>query len=185
MVSAGVDWVWQVPVLPAAFLLVAGALLVPSERLLRQRRAAEDRRGGSGAKALAVRGGIIVVALACVVAIGVPLATTNAERRSQAAAAGGNLPLALTDALSAARIESGAGSPQVQIALVLEAQGKPAAALAPARRAVLDEPDNWSSWLVLSRLEAETRHPAAALADYVRARSLNPQSSVFRHAKRA
>lgn len=187
MVSAGVDWVWQVPVLPAAFLLVAGALLVPSDRSLRRRQGAgaNDPGGGSRAQLLAVRGGMIVLALACVVAIGVPLATTNAERRSQAAAAAGNLPLALTEARSAARIETGAGSPQVQIALVLEAQGKPAAALAPARQAVVDEPDNWSSWLVLSRLEAETRHPAAALTDYLRARSLNPQSTVFLHARRA
>jgi Tfp pilus assembly protein PilF len=120
-----------------------------------------------------------------VIAIGVPLATTNAERRSQAAAAAGNLPVALTDALSAARIQSGAGSPQIQIALVLEAQGKRAAALIPARRAVSDEPDNWSSWLILSRLEAETGHPSASLADYLRARSLNPQSNVFVHDARS
>jgi cytochrome c-type biogenesis protein CcmH/NrfG len=48
----------------------------------------------------------------------------------------------------------------------------------------VDEPDNWSSWLILSRLEAETRHPSASLAAYQRAKSLNPQSSVFPHAAR-
>ncbi len=184
MVSAAFDWVWQVPVLPAAFLLVGAALLVPSNRSLRRRRGQADPARGSAAKAWLIRGGMIVLALICVVAIGVPLATTNAERRSQAAAAAGNLPLALTDALSAARIQSGAGSPQIQVALVLEAQGKPGAALAPAHRAVVDEPDNWSSWLILSRLEAETRHPAASLADYLRAKSLNPQSNVFIQATR-
>jgi Tfp pilus assembly protein PilF len=125
---------------------------------------------------------MIVLALACVVAIGVPLATTNAERRSQAAAGKGNLTVALTAARSAARIESGAASAQIQIALVLEAQGRAREGLVAARRAVSDEPDNWSSWLILSRLEAETRHPLASLAAYRRARSLNPESNVFIHA---
>jgi hypothetical protein len=182
-VAAGFDWIWQVPVIPTAFTLVAAAVLVPS------RRSVQSKGHGAGAKAprfesIAIRVGMIVLALASVVAIGVPLATTNAERRSQAAASAGNLPLALSNAQSAARIEPGAASPQLQVALVLEAQGKASQALVPARRAVADEPANWSSWLVLSRLEAEARHPAASLAAYRQARSLNPQSSVFPRARR-
>jgi O-antigen ligase len=183
IVSAGFDWIWQVPVIPTAFVLVAAAVLVPSRRAVQQD---EDRAspGRSGWGRIAVRAGMIVLALACVVGIGVPLATTNAERRSQTAAGAGNLPLALTDAFDAARIESGAGSPQLQLALVLEAQGRPRQGLVYARRAVKNDRDNWSSWLVLSRLEAETRHPSASLAAYQRARSLNPESPVFRHANR-
>lgn len=180
-VSAASDWIWQVPVTPTAALLVAGATLVTSRRSVRGG-SAGSRPIGRGW--IAVRTGMVILALACVFAIGVPLATTNAERRSQSAATAGNLLLALTDARDAARIEPGAGSPQIQIALVLEARERPRPALAAARRAVKDEPDNWSSWLIVSRLEAETGHPAASLAAYRRARALNPQSVVFLRLRR-
>jgi hypothetical protein len=177
-VSAGADWIWQVPVLPTAFFLLAASVLAPSLRSLRQD---ADRPVASGAawRSIAVRAGMIVLALACIVGIGVPLATTNAVRRSQTAVNAGNLPLALNDALSATRIQPGAASGQVQLALVLEAQGKKRQALTAAKKAVKNEPDNWSSWLILSRLDAETRHPGASLSAYRRARVLNPRSPVF------
>ena len=54
-----------------------------------------------------------------------------------------------------------------------------AGALAAAKHATRDEPQNWSDWLVVSRLQAESGHPAAAIAAYRRARSLNPRSSLF------
>jgi cytochrome c-type biogenesis protein CcmH/NrfG len=85
----------------------------------------------------------------------------------------------LSDALAAARIESGAASPEIQAALVQELQGHPGSALVSARRAAADEPANWSTWLIISRLEAETGHPHQALAAFIRARSLNPKSPVF------
>ena len=66
----------------------------------------------------------------------------------------------------------------------LNFNGNARQALVPAHRAVRNEPDNWSSWLVLSRLEAEAHHPAASVAAYRRARLLNPQATVFRHAAR-
>jgi hypothetical protein len=195
-ISAGTDWVWQVTVIPTAFILIAATVLIPSRRAIREgeRHSASSRRSGSSSRsgsrspsssnqprwgALAVRGGVILLALLCTAAIAVPLAMTNAVRRSQAAAAGGNLTLALSDARTAARVESGAGSPQVQMALILEAQGKRRQALAPALQAVRNDPDNWSSWLVLSRLQAEARNPTASLAAYRQARSLNPRSRVF------
>jgi O-Antigen ligase len=199
-ISAGTDWVWQVPVIPTAFILVAATVLIPSRRAIRdgergstsRSRSGSDRQSGSGRHAksnrrwlgsMAVRVGVVVLAVLCTAAIGVPLAMTNALRRSQAAAAAGNLTLALSDARTAARVESGAGSPQVQEALVLESQGKPRQALAPALRAVHNEPDNWSSWLILSRLQAEAGNPTASVAAYRQARSLNPKSKVFRAAR--
>jgi hypothetical protein len=199
-ISAGTDWVWQVTVIPTAFILIAATVLIPSRRAIREgeRRSASSRRSGSSSRsgsgsrsssnqprwgALAVRGSVILLALLCTAAIAVPLAMTNAVRRSQAAAASGNLTLALSDARTAARVESGAGSPQVQMALILEAQGKRRQALAPALRAVRNDPDNWSSWLVLSRLQAEARNPTASLAAYRQARSLNPRSRVFSPAR--
>jgi hypothetical protein len=180
VVSAASDWIWQVPALPVAFLLLAAAVLAPApSRAARGLEESHPVQRPAGLAALAIRLGAVVLALACVVAIGVPLATTNADRRSQAAAAAGELPLALSDAYSAARIEPGAASPQVQIALVLEAEGHPRSAVTHALQAVRNEPQSWSTWLILSRLDAEAGHPATSLAAYRRARSLNPRSSVF------
>lgn len=170
-VSAAFDWIWQVPVLPVALLLLAASVLAPT------RKTPSTSARSAGAPVL--RLGLIAVALACLAAIAVPLATTNAVRQSQAAATAGNTSVALTDARAAARIEPGAASPQLQSALVLELQGNFSDAAAAARKATVDEPDSWSTWLVYSRLEAEAGHARASVAAYRRARSLNPRSPLF------
>jgi hypothetical protein len=174
MVSAAFDWFWQVPVLPAVVMLLAAALLAPALRGRTRPRAAPSRPWYWTVRAFA-----IVLSVACLVAIGIPLASTSAERRSQAAAASGNYPAALADARTAVRVQSGAASAQLQLALVLEAMGRKQAALSAARVATRDEPQNWSDWLVLSRLNAETGHARASVAAYRRARSLNPHSALF------
>ncbi len=174
MVSAAFDWIWQIPVLPVAFMVLAAAVLAPSLRSGRQPMSARARVLG--------RAGAVLAALACLAAIAVPLATTSAVRASQAAARSGNLPVATRDAEQAARIEPGAASVQIQLALVEELHGNLPAALAAARHATHDEPANWTTWLVRSRLEADTGHPSASLAAFRRARALNPLSPLFAHA---
>jgi Flp pilus assembly protein TadD len=126
-----------------------------------------------------LRVGASLVAIACLVAIGVPLATANKIKASQDAASRGDPALALRDAQGAANVEPGAASPQVQLALVEEQQGNVRGALAAANRAAHDEPANWSTWLIIARLDAENRRPVASLAAFRRARSLNPHSPVF------
>jgi hypothetical protein len=174
MVTAAFDWVWQVPALVAAFLLLCGALLAP------QRRASAAAPRASYSPPILLRAGTVVLALACLVAIALPLATTNAVRASQAAAQAGDTGGALADARSAVRLESGAASAQIQLALVQELRGDYRDALAAARHALADEPANWSNWLIDSRLEAESGNPGAALTAYRRARVLNPRSPLFR-----
>lgn len=183
MVSAAFDWVWQLPVLPGAFLLLAAAVVAPAPRRvsIRTVNAGSTPRGAevSGRGRLPLRVGLVLAALACVIAIGVPLAAANDVSKSQAAARAGATAVALSDARSAVRVEPGAAAPQIQLALVLELRHNYLAALVAARRATADESQNWSNWLVLSRLEAETGDAKASLSDYVRARSLNPQSPIF------
>jgi len=171
LISAASDWIWQVPVLPVAFLLLGAALLAPSSRPAAAEGAPLGRR--------LFRGAALVVALGAVVAIVVPLAETTDLRTSQAAASNGNLVLALRDARNAAGWEPGAAMPQLQLALVRESQGDLGDALSAARRAARDEPGNWSTWLTLARLDAEAGHPMAAVSEYRRARSLNPASPLF------
>lgn len=173
MVAAAYDWVWQVSVLPVSFLLLAAAVLAPS--------AARRRRQQWRYARPALRGSIVVAGLACLAAIAVPLATATGVQRSQTAAASGNTAQALRDAETAARVEPGAASPQIQLALVEELQGNLRQGLVAAQRAVHDEPANWTAWLIMSRLEAENGKVAASVAAFRQARSLNPTSPLFAH----
>ncbi len=195
VVGAGFDWLWQVPVIPVAVLLLAAAVLTsPAPRITAGRSAqsgAGDEPGSetagrrvrprwSGAlPRLAGRGAIAVIAAAALVAIGIPLANTVAVRASQAAIRAHNTPLALREAATAVSVQSDSASARLQEALVLEQAGDYAAAAVQATKATAAEPGNWQTWLVLSRLEAEQGHARVALADYRRARSLNPRSPIF------
>jgi hypothetical protein len=184
LVAASVDWTWQLPVLPAAFLLLAAAVLAPAPREVSIRLRSRDQAPGEPeptdrGRRVVPRVAFVVAALACLVVIAIPLGTTSAVRQSQAAAAVGNAPLAVKDARSAVRLEPGAASAQLQLALALELQRDFPGALAAATHATRDEPQNWSDWLVVSRLQAESGHPSAAIAAYRHARSLNPRSPLF------
>jgi hypothetical protein len=179
--SAAFDWVWQVPVLPVAVLLLAAAVLAPSQRPILAR-AARDRTPAqrpSRPRFVAVRGGLIVSALACLLAIGVALSTTRAVRASQAAATGGNLAAAESNARLAVSLEPAEATSNLQLALVLELEGRLGPAVASARRSAQAEPANAEPWLVLSRLEAESGHAGASVAAYDHARSVNPKSPLF------
>jgi cytochrome c-type biogenesis protein CcmH/NrfG len=184
LVAATVDWTWQLPVLPAAFMLLAAAVLAPAARevsiRLRSRDQAPDEPDpAERGRRIVPRVAFVVAALACLVVIAIPLGTTSAERQSQAAAAVGNAPLAVKDARSAVRLQPGAASAQLQLALALELQRDLPGAVAAAAHATRDEPQNWSDWLVLSRLQAESGHASAAIAAYRTARALNPRSPLF------
>ena len=199
-VSAAVDWVWQMPALVFAILLLIAATLVrrgPSEAPWATPttseegtdRTAADTRSWRSPRELALRGGLALVAVAALVTILIPLASTSALTASQAEAARGeeavgaaqarDLAQSLSDARAAASIEPGSASAQLQIALDLELEDQLPQAVAAAQRAITNEPLNWSSWYVLSRLEAEVGDPTASLAAYSRARSLNPKSPFF------
>jgi hypothetical protein len=115
LISAGFDWVWQMPVLPIAMMLLAVAALAPARGASLQAPPTITRAGPR----IGRRAVLAVVAIASLVAIGVPLASTDAVRASQVQASAGNLSAALADAHSALRIEPGAESPQIQAALVL------------------------------------------------------------------
>lgn len=170
-VTAVFDWMWQIPVLPVAALLLGSVML--SSRL------SSSRSEGRAAFPLPLRIATGAVALVAIVAIAIPLASTTLVRQSEADARGGDLGGALKDARTAQNVQPDAAGPRLQQALVLEAQGQLAAAAVAATAATEREETNWRNWLVLSRIEAERGRAGPAVADYRRARSLNPRSTVF------
>lgn len=62
---------------------------------------------------------------------------------------------------------------------MLELDGDLDAAAAAALEATRDEPTNWRTWLVLSRLQARRGNAAESVEAYRKARSLNPRSQLF------
>ena len=173
---------WQLPVLPVAVLLLAGALLAPA----RQADRGADSNPASTGRGVSRTPSVVAARRDCrggrrlPSCIAIPLASTEAVRQSQAAARAGDTEAALADAKAAIRVEPAAASAQLQAALVLELQHDFSSALKYAQIATTDEPANWQNWLVRSRIEAEAGHPAQAVAAFRRARSLNPQSAIFR-----
>ena len=170
--AAAIDWAWELTVLPVAFLLLAAAVVA------RPSRDEVTRTEGGIAPGLA-RFVLPALAVAGGIAILIPMAGSEAIRDSQASVTAQNLPGALGDARTAGDIEPFSASPSLQQALVLELQGDVDGAVAAARQATEDEPTNWRTWLVLSRLEAKNDNPAESVAAYREARDLNPNSPLF------
>jgi O-Antigen ligase len=172
-VQASVDWVWQIPVLPVAMLLLAGTLVATDFRDY-------DERPEGAPLRVVPRIAVVVTALALMAAIAVPLAATSFVRQSQEAAGEGDVAAALSDARSAQNVEPFAATPRLQEALVLEEVGALTPAAAAAREATERESTNWRTWVVLSRIEARRGRAVPAVAAFRKARSLNPRSELFR-----
>lgn len=170
--AAGIDWVWQLAVIPAAFLLLAAVVL--GADAVDPRRHRRPRTRG-----IPLRLGIAVAAILATFAIGIPLAATQQVRASQAAARDGDLGAALDAARSAHSVEPYAASPLLQEAQVLELQRRFGAAADVALQATRAEATNWRTWLIASRIEIERGRASAALADYRRAQRLDSRSLLF------
>ena len=170
--AAAVDWAWELAVLPAIFMVLA-AVIVFAGRDDGLEAGAEPRTPDP-----APRLAIVVVAIVAIVAIALPLAAQTAIDESRAAANRGDAA-ALEHADEAAAIAPYAATPELQRALVLERRGELGAAAAAARAAAGNEPTNWRTWLVVSRLESRRGDAAAAVEAYRRARALNPLSPVL------
>jgi hypothetical protein len=169
-VAAAIDWAWELTVLPVAFLLLTAAILG------RPRSPDSGRGSGSNRNPRLALGGLAVAGL---IAIAIPMASASAIRDSQAEVRAQDLPAALDQAHSALDIQPYAATASLQEALVLELQGDLEAARLAAVEATQDEPTNWRTWLVLSRLEAKLGNAEASVDSYREARSLNPRSVLF------
>ncbi len=166
VVTAGVDWMWEVTAVPLLALacggLAAGAGTAPAPRWPRLRRV-----------------GIAVAALP-LLAVQVPVLVAAAQvRASQHAIRDGDIEDAVRDATDAIAAEPWAASGYLQRALVLERGGLLRLAARDAREATHRERTNWENWLILGRIEVERGRPMAGLRAAQRARALNPRSPLF------
>lgn len=172
--AAFIDWVWELPVLPIAFMLLAAAIVGPGGEARRRERS----RFAPGDRKVA-RPALVAVAILALFAIAIPMAGTALVRDSRSDVRAGQLGEALSDAQTAGEVQPGAASPNLQEALVLELRGELNAAASSAALATKHEPTNWRTWITLSRIEARQGHADEAIAAYRRARTLNPLSPLF------
>jgi O-Antigen ligase len=170
-IAAGIDWAWELTVLPVTFLLLAAAAIGRPED-----EAANAAEPGRQLRSRAVFG---VLAVAGIVVVAIPMVGVDAVRDSQANVRSQDLSAALGDARSAEDIEPYAATPALQQALVLELQGDLDGAIEAAKTATRAEPTNWRTWLTASRLAALSGDYEGAILAYRFARELNPRSALF------
>jgi hypothetical protein len=168
--AAVFDWVWQLPAIALAALLLGAGILGP-----RNVQTPERRRWPVRA---ALRGAVALVVLAAIAALAIPLGMTSAIRSSQAQARAGHLRAALADAATAQNLEPYAATPRLQRALLLEQLGDLAAARVAIAQAEAREPANWQIWLIAARIEAESGHARAAVRAFREAHRLDPRDPV-------
>jgi O-Antigen ligase len=174
-VSAGLDYIWEIGVMPMAFFLLAAVAVDGARQPIPQpksRRQLRQRRVGWLA-------GTVIASIAALLIIYQPYKASTEVRNSERQVNQGRLDAALSDARSAADAEPYAATPRLQEALVLERQGKFEEAASAAREATDKESTNWRTWFTLSRIEAEAGHANQSLTAYRRAKQLNPHSGVF------
>jgi hypothetical protein len=176
--AACFDWIWQIGVVPMVVMLLAAGTL-GATHTPKQPAASGPPASSMPRRLLRPRLLLVPVAVLALILIAIPLASTIADRASQAAYHRGDLAQALTDANTAQAIEPGAASPYAQQALVLEDGDNISGAVTAIKRAIAREPDNYALWLLADRMEVEADHPRQALADYKRAEFLYPTSTVF------
>ncbi|HEU4463323.1 MAG TPA: O-antigen ligase family protein, partial [Solirubrobacterales bacterium] len=152
-VGAGIDWFWEIAVVGAIFFLAAGALVAARCAQLASARVeangqVEQRRFG-----LAVAG----LALAWITALALigPLLVDREIDASNAAAADGQIELAIDHADTARSIEPWAATPYVQLGLLAESQGDYATAAARLSQAIDREEDNSHQYYLRARGERE------------------------------
>lgn len=172
-VSTGLDWFWEIAGLGAVFFLAAGVLVaarcaqLTSPYGFEAAGEGEERRFG-----LAVAG--LAIAWVSAIALVGPLLVDREIDASQSAAANGDLTSAVDHAKTARSIEPFAATPYVQLGLLAESQGEYDVAIERLTQAIDREDRNWQYYYLRSRVEEEAGDRAAARADLIHARHLNP-----------
>ncbi len=183
ILSAAIDWTWELPacfglVVLAAALLTGPATLEPEamgpppgaldggrEPYPRRR----PRRVWLGV-------GTLLVAGAAIWAGGIVFLTETKLGDSVEAVSANDLPAAAQDARDARAIQPWAAAPRLQLALVEELAGRLRAANRDLGEAIERAPRDWQLWFVRARLEVKLGDVAAARRALARARKLNPRA---------
>jgi len=183
VVSAAIDWTWELPACFGLVVLAAGLLAGPATLKAEPAFGAELHavngwrgRGLAPPPRFGLGVATLLAGLAAVWVGGILFLTEIKLGDSRQEASGGNLEAAAQDARDAITIEPWAAGPRLQLALVEELGGNLKAANREISEAIDRAPDNWQLWFVRTRLEVKSGNIAAARNALDRARELNPRA---------
>jgi O-Antigen ligase len=166
-VAAGFDWVWQLTIVGIVGVICLGFLVGPALA-----DAPAIRRGRWLVPAVGVA--VVVLALPAIGSQAVSLLSDRRLAASERAFNAGNLRQAFDAANDARNLEPWADASYLQLALVAERAGDLGSAGQWIADAIRRDPDNWTTWVVQSRIQTKTGATAAAQRSLERARALNP-----------
>ncbi len=169
LVSAGLDWMWQMTAIAALALGGIGAAIAAGSGRLRK----AQRQGVIGRRGL--RGTIVAVAILAVSAEVPGLVSEQRLTVSAAAARSGDLASAHSLAEQAISAEPWAATPHQQLASVELLQGQLAGARKEIRKARQDEPYNWRYPLVEVQIDVKAGDRRAAQKAFLQGRTLAPR----------
>ena len=184
IVSAAIDWTWELPacfalVVLAAALLTGPATLGPEPAFSPVPPAVNGGRTRAS-RARSPRFGIgiatLLVGWAAIWAGGVLFLTEVKLGDSRAAASDRELSSAAQDARDASTLQPWAAEPRLQLALVEELDGDLRAANRELGEAIERAPDDWQLWFVRARLKVKAGDVAGARRALRHARELNPRA---------
>jgi hypothetical protein len=180
--AAGIDWIWQLTVIPVVAIAALALLAGPATATATATASAPPARPR---RALAARAGVVTLALGLIAAQAIPLLAQDDIRRSQHRFAAGNLDGARDAALSARGIQPWAASPHLQIALVEERRGNLPGARSAIAKAIDRDRLDWRLWLTSARIDGEAGLATQAQAKLDRAVALNPRSPLLASLERS
>jgi hypothetical protein len=176
--AAGIDWIWQLTVIPVVAVVALAVLSGPAT-------APPATASARPRRSVALRAGVVAAALCLVAAQAIPLLAQDDVRRSQHRFAAGDLDAAREAALSARGVQPWAASPHLQLALVDERRGELRSARSAIADAIERDPQDWRLWLTSARIDSESGLARDASAKVDRAITLNPRSPLLASPRRS
>jgi hypothetical protein len=186
IVSAAIDWTWELPACFGLVVLAAAILTGPAtldaDAALRPPPGTVDGAGASRRRPRVWLGiATLVVAAVAIWAGGTSFLTEAKLGDSREAVNTGDLPAAAQDARDASALQPWSADPRLQVALVEELAGHLKAANRDLAQAIERAPRDWQLWFVRARLEVKIGNVDAALRALHRARMLNPRAPFLAH----
>jgi len=176
MVSAALDWTWQLPATFAPAIVACALLTGPACT----RRALQAGAASRPSLAPTTRAAACAFCLVPLLAGAILYLSQSQLEESRAAARAGRLDEAVAAAARSAAIEPWAAPPRLQLALLAELEGRFKEAQAELSAAIARAPEDWRLWTVRTRLLLRSGDPSQALRAMNRARTLYPRSPLLR-----
>lgn len=172
-VAAGVDWAWEITVLPVIFFILAAGVLGPGAE---SRKGRKTSRFTASRLDLKKRTGLGLASAIALLVIALPLAGTTLVRQSQEAFREGGVDEALEKADQAIEVQPYSASALVQKALLLQEERRADDAVSVVKEAISNERYNWRNWYVLGGAYQSSGEPDRARVAMERAEQLNTRS---------